>query len=477
MKKIFTMIMTICLLVSALSITVFAAEEPAPGVVLRVSATEKGGWGNVKIQDYTNFEEGWEAAVTFARNEDSMKNYSRVVVDFYADWNANAAGEFGDSDGLGFRFSTICVPEDVRITLNLNGHTINRGLEVCEYDGEVMYFHEDADVVINNGTITGGWSCNGGGGIHANNANVILNNVNLVGNRTTDDDGAGIALHDDSTLIMEGGFISNNIIDGDGIPRGAGLYLDSSVAELKNVTFSENKSLRGAAIASTCSSIITLNECVIENYNLDYKGSVSESLIYSDNLGRDAYYLNKCTIRNNTTNAGDIIHLDADDFTMNECVISGNNAFAVFEGNTGWWLSGTNYYINNTQIIDNTTIIADPDAISGYGTEYTVFVFKKCKFNNNTSGKWSNFYCDEDRDITFTDCDFGDSTFTGKEFMKFSGNNATGSIFGEGSLTMIVALLALIASAVSIFLTVYYNKKKVAPIAVDAKETEDEDEV
>ena len=35
-----------------------------------------------------------------------------------------------------------------------------------------------------------------------------------------------------------------------------------------------------------------------------------------------------------------------------------------------------------------------------------------------------------------------------------------GSIFGEGSLTMIVALLALIASGVSIFLVVYYNKKK-----------------
>jgi hypothetical protein len=40
---------------------------------------------------------------------------------------------------------------------------------------------------------------------------------------------------------------------------------------------------------------------------------------------------------------------------------------------------------------------------------------------------------------------------------------------------MIVALLALIASAVSIFLTVYYNKKKAVPVAVDNKETEDEE--
>ena len=475
MKKLFAMIMMLCLLASALSISVFAAEEPASGVVLRVSATVKDGWENVKIQDYTNFEEGWEAAVTFARNEDSMKNYSRVVVDFYADWNANAEGEFGDSDGLGFRFSTICVPEDVRIALNLNGHTINRGLKVCEYDGEVMYFHENADVVINNGAITGGWSCNGGGGIHANNANVILNNVNLVGNRTTNDDGAGIALHDDSTLLMEGGLISNNIIDGDGIPRGAGLYLDSSVAELKNVTYSENESRRGAAIASTCDSIITLNECVIENHNLHYDGNVSETLIYADNKGRDTYYLNKCIIRNNTTSAGDIFHLDANDLTMNECVVSGNTAFAVFEGNSDWWFWETNYRINNTQFIDNAAIIADPDAISGYTTDWTIFVFEKCTFNNNTYGKYNDFYCCEKSDMTFTDCDFGDSTFVGKEFMKISGNNATASIFGEGSLTMIVALLALIASGVSIFLTVYYNKKKAAPVAVDAKKAEDEE--
>ena len=473
MKKLFATLITICLLASALSFPAFAAEEtkdePAAGVVLRLCATEKGGWNDIKIQDYTNFEEGWNAAVEFARNDDSMKNYSRVVVNFYADWNANDEGEFGDSDGLGFRFSTICVPEDVRITLNLNGHTINRGLKEYEYDGEVMYFHEDADVVINDGTITGGWSCNGGGGIHANNATVVLNNVNLVGNRTTDDDGAGIALHDDSSLIMIGGSISNNIIDGDGEPRGAGLYLDSSAAELNNVTFSGNKSRNGAAIGSTCSSIITLNECIIENHNQDFKSN--HTLIFSDHLGRDVYYLNKCIIRNNDINAGDLVGLNTDDFTMNECIISGNKAFAIFQGDSGWF-EETNFYINNTQIIDNTAVVADSDAM-GISVDATLYVFEKCVFNNNQRADYNDFYCNDEIDMTFKDCDFGDSTFTGKEFMKFSGNNAAASIFGEGSLTMIVALLALITSGVSIFLTVYYNKKKAVPKAENnVEETE-----
>ena len=51
----------------------------------------------------------------------------------------------------------------------------------------------------------------------------------------------------------------------------------------------------------------------------------------------------------------------------------------------------------------------------------------------------------------------------GNSARSVGGPSRFGSIFGEGSLSMIVALLALISSTVSIFLTVYYNKKKVVP--------------
>ena len=40
-----------------------------------------------------------------------------------------------------------------------------------------------------------------------------------------------------------------------------------------------------------------------------------------------------------------------------------------------------------------------------------------------------------------------------------------GSIFGDGSLIMIVALLALVTSVVSIGISIYYNKKKALPAA------------
>ena len=74
-----------------------------------------------------------------------------------------------------------------------------------------------------------------------------------------------------------------------------------------------------------------------------------------------------------------------------------------------------------------------------------------------------------------TNCTLGDTTFKDKSMVTFS-DKAVGSIFGEGSLTMIVALLALIASGVAIFLVVYYNKKKAVPVAANnAAEAEDEE--
>ena len=60
-----------------------------------------------------------------------------------------------------------------------------------------------------------------------------------------------------------------------------------------------------------------------------------------------------------------------------------------------------------------------------------------------------------------------------------TGNDSaySGSIFGEGSLTMIVAILTLVVSCISLFLTVHYNKKKAVPVAANGvAETETDDE-
>jgi hypothetical protein len=69
-----------------------------------------------------------------------------------------------------------------------------------------------------------------------------------------------------------------------------------------------------------------------------------------------------------------------------------------------------------------------------------------------------------------------DSTYYDRDLMKFvdtDAPNATGSIFGEGSLTMIVAILALALSAASMGVTLSM-KKKLVPVAANQAESENE---
>ena len=100
MKKIFAIIMTVCLMASMLCFTAFAADadttnEPAEGVVLRVRAQKKDGTIDI-IGDYTSFEEGWKIAQIYSGNYYEVKDagYIRAIVDFYADWNAFENGRF-----------------------------------------------------------------------------------------------------------------------------------------------------------------------------------------------------------------------------------------------------------------------------------------------------------------------------------------------------------------------------------------------
>ena len=67
--------------------------------------------------------------------------------------------------------------------------------------------------------------------------------------------------------------------------------------------------------------------------------------------------------------------------------------------------------------------------------------------------------------LTFVDCDFGEATFNDRGAAAFassggSNGNLAGTIFGEGSLNMVVALLALVVSVASIGINVAANKKK-----------------
>jgi hypothetical protein len=474
---------------SMLCITAFAAES-ADGVVLTVSGQIKDGT-TVKIEDYKNFEDGWEAAVDYAENDDFIeeKEFERIVVDLYADWTAKN-GSFG-SGGDGFSSGAIYFPGSTKITLNLNGHTLNRGLSIWKWNGEVIYVGVKADVIINNGTVTGGNSGGGAGGIHIDDDSTVeLNNVHIVGNISDDDDGGGIAIYDDATLIMNGGSFKNNSIDGfvptsehEIFPRsyyGGAIYVYDSTVNLKNVEFKNNQttteSNHGAAIYADDSEI-KMWGCVFDGNGIEDTSKniyAAYSVIYAED---SCLHISGTTFTNNgakKTNAPEIGYssvIALDDSTLQMQQGEANNKFS---NNNSYFLindgDNSEIFVWDTDFLDNAASVL-------YGDNQTVSdsSFNRCKFNNNVSGKFVSFY-DVNTTLTFNDCDMGDSTYEDTKYLRFVENGvekkaSTGSIFSEGSLTMIVAFIALIASVASIVVNITTKKKK-AIVATGTEQTE-----
>lgn len=133
--------------------------------------------------------------------------------------------------------STLEITGNRTVTIDLAGHTLNRGLTKREWNtgGQVITVRKGATLNLSNGTLKGGWGGNGGGLVNEG-GNVTLTNVNITGN-TADDRGGGISNH--GTLTMTGGSISGNTSkDGTDPKGGGGLFnYKDATATLKQVWF------------------------------------------------------------------------------------------------------------------------------------------------------------------------------------------------------------------------------------------------
>ena len=488
MKKLFAILMTICLLAGALSITVFAADAPAKGVLMTVSGLTKD--GTVKIEDYTSFEAGWKSAMEKAKDSKYLSNnqYDRIVVDLFADWKANDKGVFGDDDGVGFREDTIYIPEKARVMLNMNGHTIDRGLgDRNRFDGEVIYIDEKAYVIINGGksgdaiaraddtnatfgTITGGNNDGGAGGIYIqDDAKVTLNNVKIVNNVADGDYGAGIAVYDGAKFTMNGGgFIGNKNnsyrFDAFGIyVYGGGIYIEDSTASFDNVLFEGNQftydSGSGAALYAYDSSV-TMNKCKVtgNGKKKDADGTVGADSIITvkdgDMLIKETDFIGN----------GELMELY--DGTAASLIDAGSSP-QIFVDNCTFTQNNVGYILDivNNDITVTQSRFTDNKSNVLHCSSDTETTFTDCVFNNNIctlrNGNYT-FNVDFIGDgPTFIDCDMGNSTYNDRNRVQIE-NSGTGSIFGEGSLALIVAFVALIVSAAAIIVNVSSKKNKVA---------------
>ena len=162
--------------------------------------------------------------------------------------------------------STLSIAEGTTVTIDLNGHTLDRKLtKRGEGGGQVITVRSTARLNIKNGTLQGGWGGDSGG-INNEGGTANLMNVTITG-CTGDDRGGGICNRSGGTLTMTGGRITWNTSNDHGNPSGGGgiFNAEGATASLKNVTIigNEAKSTGGGGICNL--GTLTIDGCAIEN--------------------------------------------------------------------------------------------------------------------------------------------------------------------------------------------------------------------
>ena len=118
--------------------------------------------------------------------------------------------------------STLVIGINKTVTIDLGGHTLDRGLTSRDYDhgGQVITVRSGATLNLSNGTLKGGWGGNGGG-IANEGGTAALSNVTITG-CVADDRGGGISNGTGGTLTMTDCTITDNISYDKTAPKGGG---------------------------------------------------------------------------------------------------------------------------------------------------------------------------------------------------------------------------------------------------------------
>ena len=160
--------------------------------------------------------------------------------------------------------STLEIKENRTVTIDLNGHTLDRKLtKRGEGGGQVITVRKGATLNLSNGTLKGGWGGDSGG-INNEGGTANLKDVTITG-CTGDDRGGGICNRSGSTLTMTGGAITNNVSNDRVTPEGGGGIFNyyGATATLTGVTIAGNeaKVKGGGGICNY--GAMTLDGCII----------------------------------------------------------------------------------------------------------------------------------------------------------------------------------------------------------------------
>ena len=169
--------------------------------------------------------------------------------------------------------STLNIAEGMTVTIDLDGHALDRKLtKRGEGGGQVITVRKGATLNLKNGTLKGGWGGDSGG-INNEGGTANLTDVTITG-CTGDDRGGGIVNRHGSTLTMTRGAITGNISNDKTTPEGGGglFNAEGATATLTGVTITGNtaKVKGGGGICNY--GTLTMDGCTVTGNSCQLNG-------------------------------------------------------------------------------------------------------------------------------------------------------------------------------------------------------------
>ncbi|MCQ2470806.1 MAG: hypothetical protein MJ147_02070 [Clostridia bacterium] len=270
--------------------------------------------GNVK--EYTTFSSAWNAATNAA------KYGNNVVFKLCKDWN---------SSGI------IYCNFDGDITIDLNGHAINRNISAPKNGGEVICAESNLTIIDSNhdnassygdikgGIITGGANTSAGGAICVHDsATVNIKGITILNCVSTDEGGAIAIDSENATVNIEDvAFYNNRTYDASTECYGGAIYNDGGTLNIKNSLFEGNYSEDdGGAIYDDGGKLNIKDTTFYFNSSNEEGGALFLNDTKTDSIDR-------CTFKQNTANEdGGAVYVESveNNAFFNECKMHYNDA-------------------------------------------------------------------------------------------------------------------------------------------------------
>ena len=492
-KKLITVISAVCLLLTAFAVPSAGAIDGklvTSGAMLEIYSGDR----ITETQNLGSVAEAWSNAMAKANN------YTETVITMGSDW---------EMDQL------LTVKENCHITLDLNGHYINR-----KRNGEIIrsggVFHLEEKSVftlrdsnpkskgfdgVKGGVIAGGASTNYGGGVYTEDAAQFRMQGGTIYNCKSSYAGGAVCVDGssmDTKFIMTGGRIygCQTVDSVDNCP-GGGVYLYKGVVDisnakidncyseddggaiysergeiyLKNVIFAGNRAHEmGGAIylahdtTKLQATYLNAQGCIFASNHSDEEGG---AVFIRDNPTENrATVFHDCKFRNNSAKKdGGAIYVDDDNVGLSQCEIVGN----LTEGSGGGVYVDGRYWVT----LKGLTVIKDNISDKSKGVADVALESRTlgtARIMNAGLYDGSVVYVGSTSGSTQRISEWI-SQYQAKYFKTYDGNISerdsrtvqatmvsTGSIFSNGGLTAILIIGGL--GVVGIIILIIYKKKK-----------------